>query len=72
MMWVAIFVGIVLFAVAQTVVLVWWLWRKGRALVAELGVLAERADELADLVSRVQVPDTAAFPERHLGVERQD
>lgn len=57
MNWWLIFGGIVLFGLIQTGVLVWWLWRQGRALVAELGSLAERADELARILSDLHTVD---------------
>ncbi|WP_432557366.1 hypothetical protein [Granulicoccus sp. GXG6511] len=50
MNWWLIFGAIGLYAVLQTVLLVWWLWRKGRGVIAEFGVLAERADQLADIL----------------------
>ncbi|MDO5499839.1 MAG: hypothetical protein Q4F67_09185 [Propionibacteriaceae bacterium] len=56
MNWWLIFGGIVVFALAQTALLVWWLWRKGRALVTELGDLARRAEELADLAGQIDTP----------------
>lgn len=64
MMWVAIFGGIVMLALVQTALLVWWLWRKSRSLVGELGVLSERADELADLLGQVHLPDTSVRESR--------
>lgn len=57
MNWWLIFGGIALFGLIQTVVLVWWLWRQGRALVAELHTLAERADQLAGLLSDLHPAD---------------
>lgn len=57
MNWWLIFGGIALFGLAQTGVLVWWLWRQSRALVAELGVLAEHADELAGILGDLHSAD---------------
>ncbi|HHV21519.1 MAG TPA: hypothetical protein GXZ30_08300 [Propionibacterium sp.] len=56
MNWWLIFGSIVVFAMLQTVLLLWWLWRRARALAGALGVLAQRATELADILSEISAP----------------
>ncbi|MDO5683643.1 MAG: hypothetical protein Q4G46_12565 [Propionibacteriaceae bacterium] len=73
MNWWLIFAGIALFALAQTALLGWWLWRRGRGLVADLGVLAERASELSAILDDLTDPAQRAHQRNTVGVaERLD
>lgn len=58
MMWVLIFAGIALAGLVTVVAYAIWLAHKASDLFSELQMLATRAEELADLVSQVQLPST--------------
>lgn len=58
MMWVLIFAGIALAGLITVVSYGVWLAHKASDVFSELEMLAKRAEELADLVSQVQLPST--------------
>ena len=58
MMWVWIFLGIALAGVITVGSYAVWLAHKASDLFSELQMLGKRAEELADLVSQVQIPST--------------
>lgn len=58
MMWVLIFAGIALAGLITVVAYAVWLAHKASDLFSELKMLGKRAEELADLVSQVQLPST--------------
>ncbi|HOQ54268.1 MAG TPA: hypothetical protein PLF56_11735 [Micropruina sp.] len=58
MMWVLIFAGIAVAGLITVVAYAIWLAHKASDLFSELQMLAKRAEELADLVSQVQLPST--------------
>jgi hypothetical protein len=63
MFWVVVFGVIALGGLAMVICFGISLWRKSQALLAEVGVLLERADELAGLLDRLEVAaGTAAQP----------
>jgi len=57
-MWVLIFAGIAVAGLITVVAYAIWLAHKASDLFSELQMLAKRAEELADLVSQVQLPST--------------
>ena len=57
MIWVAIFGGIALSGLVMVIAYGVWLWHKASDLFSELQMLGKRAEELAALVSQVQLPD---------------
>lgn len=63
MVWVVVFVAIALAGLLMVIGFAVWLMRKASALLAEVGVLAERADELAGLVAQIQPPDGLGGPQ---------
>ncbi|MBK8446446.1 MAG: hypothetical protein IPL41_07125 [Micropruina sp.] len=58
MMWVLIFAGIALAGLITVVSYGVWLAHKASDVFSELEMLGKRAEELADLVSKVQLPST--------------
>ncbi|WP_298132316.1 hypothetical protein [Micropruina sp.] len=58
MMWVWIFVGIAVAGLITVGSYAVWLAHKVSDLFSELQMLGKRAEELADLVSQVQIPST--------------
>ena len=56
MFWVVVFVVIALGGLAMVICFGISLWRKSQALLAEVGTLLERADELAGLLDQLEVP----------------
>lgn len=56
MVWVMVFVGIAVAGLVMLVLFAIWLWRKATALLGEVGVLLDRADELAALLDRIELP----------------
>jgi hypothetical protein len=65
-LWVLLFVGIALGGLAVLAALLLRLWRKAGGLLEEVGVAADQAGELMDLLAQVGVPapDGAARPDR--------
>ena len=57
MLWVLLFVGIALGGLAVLAALVLRLWRKAGGLLEEVGVAADQAGELLDLLAQVGVPE---------------
>ena len=57
--WVWVYVGIGLGGLAMVICFGISLWRKSQALLGEVGVLLERADEVAALLSQIEVPADA-------------
>ena len=58
MLWVLLFVGIALGGLAVLAALVLRLWRKAGGLLEELGVAADQAGHLMDLLAEVGAPPT--------------
>jgi hypothetical protein len=59
MTWVIVFGAIALAGLIMVVCFAISLWRKSTALLSEVGVLLERADELAGLLAQIEVPSGA-------------
>jgi hypothetical protein len=55
--WVFVFGGIALAGLVMVIAYAVWLVHKASDVMSELGVLAERADQLAELIGQVQVPE---------------
>ncbi len=62
MVWVLVFSGIALAGLVMVISYGIWLWHKASDLFSELEMLGRRAEELADLVSRIQ-PELPTRPE---------
>ena len=62
MLWVLLFVGIALGGLAVLAALLLRLWRKAGGLLEEVGVAADHAGELMDLLAQVGVPEPQATP----------
>ena len=59
--WVSVFGGIALVGLIMLISYGVWLAHKAADVMSEIGVLADRADQLADLLSQIQPPlDPAA------------
>jgi len=64
--WVAVFGGIALVGLLLLISYGVWLAHKAADVLSELEVLADRADQLAGLLSEIQPPsDLAGPPRRH-------
>jgi hypothetical protein len=67
MIWVVIFAGIAVAGLIMVISYVIWLAHKTSDVMSEVGVLGDRAGQLAELLSQIQIP------ERHFdGPERDD
>ncbi len=62
MVWVFVFGGIALVGLIMLVAYGVWLAHKAADVMSEVQVLADRADQLADLLGQIQPPDTAPAP----------
>ena len=62
MVWVLIFGGIAVAGLIMVISYGVWLWHKASDLFSELEMLGTRAEELADLVARIQ-PELLERPE---------
>jgi predicted negative regulator of RcsB-dependent stress response len=64
-LWVAIWVGLVLFAIAVVGLLGWSLWRRGKALFTEIGQAGDRFSQVSVRLQAVsverQLPELAVF-----------
>ena len=60
MIWVAVFGGIALVGLIMLISYAVWLAHKAADVMSELAVLADRADQLADLLSQIQSPPPPA------------
>lgn len=65
MIWVIVFGSIGLAGVVMLICYAVWLAHKASDLFSEVEMLAARADELAGLVSQINVPERAFQPDRH-------
>jgi hypothetical protein len=64
--WVFVFGGIALVGLVMLIAYAVWLAHKAADVMSELRVLAERGDQLAELVARVQMPElSSAGPRRY-------
>jgi hypothetical protein len=57
MVWVIVFVGIALAGVVMLIAYAVWLAHKASDVWSEVDMLAVRANELAELVGQIEVPD---------------
>ena len=64
MIWVAVFGGIALVGLVMLISYGVWLAHKAADVMSEVAVLADRAEELADLLSQIQSPPAPAVSER--------
>ena len=55
--WVFVFGGIALAGLVMLIAYAVWLAHKASDVMSELGVLAERGDQLAGLLGQIQVPE---------------
>ena len=62
--WVAVFGGIALVGLIMLISYGVWLAHKASDVLSEIGVLADRADQLAGLLSQIQPPSDMADPAR--------
>ena len=65
MIWVIVFGSIGLAGAVMLICYAVWLAHKASDLFSEVEMLAARADELAGLVSQINVPERAFQPDRH-------
>jgi hypothetical protein len=74
--WVFVFGGIGLVGLVMLIAYAVWLAHKASDVMSELAVLADRGDQLADLLGQIQVPELSpAVPRRDrdlIEVERLD
>ena len=74
--WVVVFGGIALAGLVMLIAYAVWLAHKASDVMSELGMLADRADQLAGLLGQIQVPELGpAVPHRDsdlIEVERLD
>jgi hypothetical protein len=74
--WVLVFGGIGLAGLVMLIAYAVWLAHKAADVMSELSVLADRGDQLADLLGQIQVPELSpAVPRRDrdlIEVERLD
>ena len=64
MIWVAVFGGIALVGLIMLISYGVWLAHKAADVMSELSVLADRAEQLADLLSQIQPPPASVDSER--------
>lgn len=62
MVWVFVFGGIALVGLIVVVAYGVWLTHKAADVMSEVGVLSDRADQLADLLGQIQAPDPGRTP----------
>lgn len=62
--WVFVFGGIALVGLIMLVAYGVWLAHKAADVMSEVGVLADRADQLANLLGQIQPPDPGGAPGR--------
>ena len=60
MMWVLIYLAIAVAGLVMVACFAVWLWRKAIALLREVGVLMEQADQLAGLLGQLGAPVDSA------------
>ena len=77
MVWVIVFASIALAGVVMLICYAVWLAHKASDVWSEVDMLAVRANELAQLVGQIQVPDHAVQPglvqrSHDLGTDRRD
>ena len=65
MVWVIVFGSIGLAGAIMLICYAVWLAHKASDLFSEVEMLAVRADELAGLISQIEVPEGAFQPDRH-------
>jgi hypothetical protein len=63
MVWVIVFVGIALAGLVMLICYAVWLAHKASDVWSEVSMLADRADELAQLVGQIRVPEQTFQPE---------
>jgi hypothetical protein len=63
MVWVIVFVGIALAGLVMLICYAVWLAHKASDVWSEVSMLADRADELAQLVGQIRVPERTLQPE---------
>jgi hypothetical protein len=63
--WVAVFVGIALAGLVMIIAYGVWLAHKAADVMSEVAVLADRADQLADLVAQIRPPQSDIRPALH-------
>jgi hypothetical protein len=61
-MWVLIFGGIALAGLVMVISYGVWLAHKAADVMSEVGVLADRAEQLFDLLAQIQPPESALVP----------
>ena len=61
-MWVLIFGGIALAGLVMLICYGVWLAHKASDVMSEMGMLADRADQLFDLLAQIQVPEAELVP----------
>ena len=65
-MWVWVYLAIAVAGLIMVACFAVWLWRKAMALLAEAGVLLDRADQLAGILEQIGQPEAApAFQHLH-------
>ncbi len=64
MIWVAVFGGIALVGLIMLICYAVWLAHKAADVMSEVAVLADRAEQLADLLSQIQGPSSGTVPDR--------
>ncbi len=70
MIWVVVFGGIALAGLVMLVTYAVWLVHKASDVFAELGVLADRGGQLAEIAARIEVPEPAERPTPPLPARR--
>ncbi|HEY5787862.1 MAG TPA: hypothetical protein VIT65_24125 [Microlunatus sp.] len=65
MFWIIVFGAIALGGLAMVICFGVSLWRKSQALLGEVGVLLERADEFVELLDRLEVSPDRETPARY-------
>jgi hypothetical protein len=63
MVWLIVFVGIALAGLVMLISYAVWLAHKASDVWSEVSVLADRTDELAQLVAQIRVPERTFQPE---------
>ena len=64
MIWVAVFGGIALVGLIMLICYGVWLAHKAADVMSELAVLADRAEQLADLLSQIEPPPAGGVSDR--------
>ena len=62
MVWVFVFGGIALAGLVMLIAYAVWLAHKASDVMSEIGVLADRGDQLAGLLGQIQPPDAPPVP----------